>query len=271
MLGRSLLLKASGSILTIPWTPAAIATALWLDAADTSTVTTVSGAVSQWNDKSGNNRHATQPTAASRPVVTANGLADKSVITFDGTNDFMDVVTTILQGIGNFELHWIYARLGAGTGDAAYRPAISALSATAADRGAFHYIKNFNNLPASYPFVSSSWGTYDLFSGNVYLNNQANLLSFSASASSYAVFRNGAQEGTASRGGSPGSDVSGLRLAQQATPLRTSNIFMAEVVMRLSADTFGRQLIEGYLAHKWGLTTNLPVGHPYKITAPTQP
>jgi hypothetical protein len=33
------------------WNPSMISTALWLDAADASTVTTVSGAVSQWNDK----------------------------------------------------------------------------------------------------------------------------------------------------------------------------------------------------------------------------
>ena len=26
---------------------------------------------------------------------------------------------------------------------------------------------------------------------------------------------------------------------------------------------------EGYLAHKWGLTANLPVTHPYKSSAPT--
>jgi hypothetical protein len=26
--------------------------------------------------------------------------------------------------------------------------------------------------------------------------------------------------------------------------------------------------IEGYLAHKWGLTGSLPIGHPYKILPP---
>ena len=26
---------------------------------------------------------------------------------------------------------------------------------------------------------------------------------------------------------------------------------------------------EGYLAHKWGLESNLPVSHPYKSSAPT--
>ena len=30
-----------------------------------------------------------------------------------------------------------------------------------------------------------------------------------------------------------------------------------------------RQRIEGYLAHKWGLTGDLASGHPYKTAAPT--
>ena len=30
-----------------------------------------------------------------------------------------------------------------------------------------------------------------------------------------------------------------------------------------------RQKIEGYLAHKWGLTANLPSDHPYKLVGPT--
>jgi len=34
-----------------------------------------------------------------------------------------------------------------------------------------------------------------------------------------------------------------------------------------STDT--RQKLEGYLAHKWGLTANLPAGHPYKTVGPT--
>lgn len=254
------------------WTPALISTALWLDAGDASTITTVSGAVSQWNDKSGNNRHAVQGTAASRPVVTANGLGSKSVITFDGSNDFMDVATTILQGIGVFSLHWIYARLGSGTGtENAYRPAISLLSASGADNGAFHYIKNTSNLGASYPIYHAgpvTWGNYDPISGTTYSNNQANILSFNAGASSWNVFRNGTQEGTAARGGSPGSDFIGFRLAQQANIFRTSNIYIAEIAMTLDAGVFGRQQIEGYLAHKWGLTANLPAGHPYKTSPP---
>jgi len=61
---------------------------LWLDASDASSVTTVSGAASQWNDKSGNARHATQTTANNRPAY--NGvIGGKAALTFDGTNDAM--------------------------------------------------------------------------------------------------------------------------------------------------------------------------------------
>ena len=41
---------------------------LWLDAADSSTITHNSNAVSQWRDKSGNSYHANQPTSSSRPT-----------------------------------------------------------------------------------------------------------------------------------------------------------------------------------------------------------
>jgi hypothetical protein len=45
---------------------------------------------------------------------------------------------------------------------------------------------------------------------------------------------------------------------------------IAEIVLVGSAvDVSTRQKIEGYLAHKWGLTSNLPSDHPYKTNPPT--
>ena len=58
---------------------------LWLDAADTSTITHSSNAVSQWNDKSGNNNHATQGTAANQPTLGTNKIE------FDGTSDYFSL------------------------------------------------------------------------------------------------------------------------------------------------------------------------------------
>ena len=41
-----------------------------------------------------------------------------------------------------------------------------------------------------------------------------------------------------------------------------------EIVIGNSLSTNDRQRVEGYLAHKWGLTALLPAGHPYKSAAP---
>ena len=74
------------------WTPASLTNLLgWWDASDATTFTYSSGVVvSQWNDKSGNNRHFAQSTVASQPSrnATLNALAG---VTFDGTADYMTV------------------------------------------------------------------------------------------------------------------------------------------------------------------------------------
>lgn len=41
-----------------------------------------------------------------------------------------------------------------------------------------------------------------------------------------------------------------------------------EVALINDSSTATVQTFEGYLAHKWGVTGNLPAGHPYKTTAP---
>jgi hypothetical protein len=54
--------------------------ALWLDAADSASVTLNSGNVSEWRDKSGNSRHFAQSTAANQPAYVAAGRNGLSVL-----------------------------------------------------------------------------------------------------------------------------------------------------------------------------------------------
>jgi hypothetical protein len=44
--------------------------------------------------------------------------------------------------------------------------------------------------------------------------------------------------------------------------------YIREVVVTNIIDTATRQKLEGYLAWKWNLVANLPVGHPYKNSPP---
>lgn len=255
------------------WTPANITTALWLDAADASTITTVSGAVSQWDDKSGNTRHATQSTAANRPVVATSVQNGLNAIRFDGTNDSMTVVSTFMQGQNNFSISWVSTHRGAGTGDG-YRPDITTYSSAGFDAGSYHYVKT-SNLGAAYPHNRSTggstgyWGNYDLVSGTSYANGTFNVLQFRAASTGWSVLRNGSTEGsvTATLGTAFVND--GLVIAAQGLPARFSQLDVLEIVVAIgSGPTAENQRIEGYLAHKWGLASSLPAGHPYKSAPP---
>lgn len=72
------------------FSPLSLSPFLWLDASDTATITNAgAGAVSQWNDKSGNARHMTQGTSGNRPLTGTTTQNSKNVIVFDGTDDFL--------------------------------------------------------------------------------------------------------------------------------------------------------------------------------------
>ncbi len=66
------------------WTPAQLRTALWLDAADLSTISVTTG-ISEWRDKSGNGRHVSQATGGTQPTLTRNGLNGLPVLSFNGS------------------------------------------------------------------------------------------------------------------------------------------------------------------------------------------
>ncbi len=77
------------------FTPTDIANlALWIDAADSSTITDMAGAVSQWDDKSGNNNNAIQGTASLQPTTGTATIGGKNAIDFDGSN-YMDFTSAI--------------------------------------------------------------------------------------------------------------------------------------------------------------------------------
>lgn len=217
------------------WTPAQITTAVWLDAADTSTITLNGSTVSQWSDKSGNGRNVAQATAANQPTYATTGLNGKPVLTFDGVDDF--VGSGIAAQTGFF---------------------ITVLAPGARDYGgalgfnAKHGILREGTTNVLY------FSTANMFPSTSARRNGA-LSTVLGAANSAAIFSQGGTE--SSRTLVLGRDVAG------GNP---DNCNIAEVVL-LSIDpsTDTRQRLEGYLAWKWGLQADLPVDHPYKNTPPT--
>jgi hypothetical protein len=241
----------------VNWTPSLISTALWLDAADASTVTTVSGAVSQWNDKSGNERNATQATSNRRPAYTSSGLNGKNVLTF--ADDFLS----------NASVNW---------GDSA-----SSVFIVSAATGA----GTFRNIIATGTGLTNQWG-YGITNANAYaifqiaVGSQAfsvtpsitDILCFTSAGRvstsvSATLTTNGTLNGTQTRSGAGLTSTAGIIIGSNNSVSEPFTGFIGEVVLVPEiVSTSTRQQMEGYLAHKWGLTANLPADHPYKVNVP---
>lgn len=77
--------------------------ALWLDGSDSSSITYSTGiSVSQWSDKSGNNRHATQGVGASQPTYSGGAVI------FDGVNDSL-FTSNFVNTSGSFTYFIVYS------------------------------------------------------------------------------------------------------------------------------------------------------------------
>jgi len=66
----------------------------WFDAADANSITLNGTDVAQWNDKSGNDNHIAQGTAAYQPAYQATGWSGADpTIYFNGGNDYLRAIT----------------------------------------------------------------------------------------------------------------------------------------------------------------------------------
>jgi len=75
---------------------------VWFDAADTSTIADTTGAVTQWNDKSGNGNNIVQATALDQPVTNATTQNGLNVMDFEDDEHVEAIVDTISQPLTIF-------------------------------------------------------------------------------------------------------------------------------------------------------------------------
>ena len=246
------------------WTPALISTALWLDAADTNTVTTSSGFVDQWRDKSGNARHASG-TTTTRPVYASTTLNGKNTLTFDGTNDRL-ITSAVSLHTG---LYSVFAVARAATTNTFLVVCSQDQSTSSATRNG-QYIRTNSATPESVTFNNS--GTAFVATATSTVTNWNSYCAIRESAL-ITLFANGNTGTGASITGTAASNANPLTIgARESNPNTFNNHWngnIAEIIFLGSvASTDTRQRIEGYLAHKWGLTANLPANHPYKVNPP---
>ena len=238
-----------------PWTPSSISTALWLDANDSSTITIATG-VSTWADKSGNGKNATQGTAANQPTYSSTGFNSKPTIQFDGTNDSFS-----LAGITQTSGQNVFAVVDTTLIGTSYRVLLNRSTTTAPYPPALYLSATLNYRPISY------WN--------------ADLAVWGEAIQRKAIIRWANYTSPTLRavvqvdGGTQISQTSGTSVLSSWNAINNSSVQQARInlseLIITTADPTSetRQLIEGYLAWKWGLEANLPSDHPYKNTPPT--
>lgn len=237
-------------ILSSPWTPSELGAPLvtWFDAADTTSIISSSGTVSQWNDKSGNNNHGTQTSPTNRPetgVTTLNGL---NTIAVRNSNKYLNVpnAPTSLAFYAVVDL----LSTGAGT--------IITLGADSSTTNEL-FFRTSTNIDISFDGVAGSGEGKFSLNGSSYSGFSANHTTSSAPNSGghiiAGVFNSSFALSTFLNRPGLSSDPDGHRAGE---------------IISTSTDLADndKQKIEGYLAHKWGLTSNLPGSHPYKTTPP---
>lgn len=252
---------ANGALAAVsgaPWTPAALgsALALWLDADDASTITLNGSTVSQWNDKSGNGRNASQATAANQPTRTLAGLGGRTVLTFDGVDDRLVTASTTL-GITNSASLIVLAQLSSRT------PPEQGIVGSDEETNRFGFFISGSNAMRWNPMSTNQIEAPSVTGTQILVGT--------AQSGATELFRNGTS--IVAGAGSAGSMVSTPFSIGNMRPGTTLPHFsgpIAEVlVLSSSLSTTNRQLLEGYLAWKWGLEANLPSDHPFKNTPPT--
>jgi hypothetical protein len=244
----------------IPFSPTQISGMnLWLDAQDSATVLKTGNNVYQWSDKSGSNNHAYNPTATAQPIISSiNGY---TALGFYGSNSLS--TNTLTFNNSNYSIFFVnrHVIINDGwrlllRGYTASGNTVTIHPAAVAD-GSFAFFTSangtdWNDLTANTPLYYMS--TPNIAVGVVttsvlapYWNgNVQNTKVGTTTALNRFTIGNGTQNGNQSFNGQIG-----------------------EVLQyNVSLTPFNRQKVEGYLAWKWGIQSNLPTIHPFRAAAP---
>lgn len=239
------------------WTPAEITTALWLDASDSATITEISGAVSQWNDKSPTGSVCSQSAPSSRPVVSAAALNGLNVITFDGSGDFLTSNASIGNSSGAELNIFVVGAQSSGTNGVF----LSNRKASATEGWT---LRNNSTTQMTYFHVGGSPSLTKTTPTGAYI------CEVERDGLSVALGSNGDFDSPSSISSYSGTSQALVLGAENGGAASRLDGYIAEVVVSSGLLTLSdRQKVEGYLAWKWGLESELPALHPYKSAPPT--
>ena len=242
-------------LLILSWSPISInGMEIWLDSSDVDTIQQSSNRVSTWIDKSGNENNASQITDSLRPtfgqddngsfVLFTSSVLDSALINSD---NFL----VLSSGISARSCFFIVDH------DGTY---FSFLLGSIESTKGYIFIGR-----ETYAISIDGDGNYD--SGSWYYNGQ-----FQASGGDIGSSGSIATNSPSMNGIVYNSNDPAELFYRIGSYLGDKGGFGGKIREIVTFDSYlsdtERQKVEGYLAHKWNLATELPSDHPYKNSAP---
>jgi hypothetical protein len=231
---------------------------IWLDGSDLSTLTLSGTNITSWTDKSGNGNTA---TAGNNPVYAAKSLNNLSTIQLRANNDYFLVSNNLTTGTYPSLCYFIVLNPSSSQPNTTYAGVLSTDTAGAFGRslgfggGNYQeeYYSNFVNIT---PYTANSWA----------------IVCLQFTATNAATLRVNGVSYTGTLSGT-GTNTTGFKIGSYNSTNGyadfNANFDVAEIlVYGTNLSLYQQQVIEGYLAWKWGLISTLTSGHLFKTTLP---
>jgi hypothetical protein len=247
------------------WTPSEITTTMWFDAEDGSTITLGANGVSNWADKSGNGFDVSQGSDDRRPDLLAGGWSngnDSLALTQYSTSTARkDTLGRNVSSDGiSGSAYTLFVVVDAQSVDSEEWIHTSLTTSGKENR------TQINNNGVKVRSDASNGGS----ASGTYVPGEQ-ILQFTLDSTLSEVRRNGTQIAGNSGTFTP-SALTGNFSINGRNPIDGHAGMTGEIgefiYLASNPSTEDRQLIEGYLAWKWGLEASLPSGHPYENAAP---
>ena len=245
------------SLPTFIWDPTTISgIQLWLDANDQSSITLSETTVTQWEDKSGQGNDVSQSTVGSQPTLSiSNGMnfintASDTYLT-NGTMVFPETPYSIFAvGVNNTNAGSINTLITLNTDLHLFFGSVNGNFTTFTGSG------NWNDTSPNTPLTTVlSLALMEMLNGGT--------------SSTLIPYINGIaldpKNGTS-------TSVTGITIGHFTPGIATWawNGYIGEILIYNSVLTQSqRQVVEGYLAWKWGIQTSLSLTHPFYSIAPS--
>lgn len=248
----------SGSL----WTPTRLGSAVvtWFDAGTLSTLTLSGSAVTSWASRAGSIT-ASQGTSSKRPTYSATARNSLPGVSFDGSDDVLQFSST--TGLPSGDSDGFLCAVGYSNASG-FRYMVSYGDTGTTTNGSRSAAVNSSGNAAFVVF-----GTSNDVNSNVSWNGSDRVFVAQGGSGQLSLTIDGQLSpqtvSTTLVTTSPGAAMLG---AYSGGNSYWSGVLQEALIGNRKLTTGERQKMEGYLAWRWGLVSQLPSGHPYKTIRP---